>query len=208
MLDLCRGCREDLPRNRRACRICADLLPAPGLCGHCQTHGSSLDQVVAPYLYQPPMDHLLTGLKFRGQLHHAPLLAELLIEELRHQVDPLPEALVPVPLHEQRIRQRGYNQALEIARPVARTLGIPLHWSLVRRRRATPPQSGLNEASRRRNVQDAFEYPHKEPIPFSHVAILDDVMTTGSTVEVLARLLKHHGVSTVSAWICARTPRH
>ena len=206
-LDLCGGCRHDLPANSVFCRRCATPLPVPGVCGRCQSRPPAFDMVVAPYLYQPPLDHLLIGLKFHGQLSHAPLLGQLLLEGLERRRLPRPEVLIPVPMHPRRLRERGFNQALEIARPVARRLGLSLRWDLAVRLRPTPPQSGLNEAARQRNLRDAFQCTGCGPLPYRHVAILDDVMTTGSTVTELARVLKDRGVATVSVWVCARTPR-
>lgn len=206
-MDLCDDCRNDLPANPVVCRCCATPLAVAGVCGRCQSLAPAFDVVVAPYLYRPPLDSLITGLKFNGRLSHAPLLGRLLVEALDHRRLPRPEVLVPVPMHPHRLRERGFNQALEIARPVARCLDLPLHWDLIRRRRATPPQSGLDEAVRRRNLRDAFESGENAPLPYRHVALVDDVMTTGSTVEALARVLKSHGVATVSVWVCARTPR-
>jgi len=207
-LDLCAGCREDLPVNDTACRHCALPLGVAGVCGRCQNRPPAFDWVIAPYLYRPPLDQLLTGLKFHGRLSHAPLLGQLLAGAVRTRLLPRPQLLLPVPMHARRLRERGFNQALEIARPVARHLEIPLRWDLLRRRRATPPQSGLDEAARRRNLRDAFEWTDPGPMPYRHVTLLDDVMTTGTTVDTLARLLKSHGVATVSVWTCARTPRY
>lgn len=205
-LDLCQGCQAALPHNPIACWHCGIPLETPGICGRCQQRPPSFDMVVAPYQYQAPMEPLITGLKFHGQLSHAPLLATLLAKGVKARLLPIPEMLLPVPMHPQRLRQRGFNQALEIARELSRQTAIPLRWDFLRRCRPTPPQSGLDERARRRNLRNAFQLT--DNTVYRHVALVDDVMTTGSTVETLAQLLKQHGTDTVSVWVCARTPKH
>jgi ComF family protein len=116
-----------------------------------------------------------------------------------------PEVLLPVPLHPARLRERGFNQALELARPLARRFDRPLLIDAVRRIRATPPQTGTDRGARRRNIRNAFAL-HR-PLPWRHVAIVDDVMTTGSTVAELARLLRRNGVERVQVWVAARAQR-
>ena len=115
---------------------------------------------------------------------------------------PIPEVIVPVPLHRRRLAQRGYNQALELARWIGRGRGIPVAVRVCRRRRATAEQSGLSAGERRRNVSDAFIID--KSFSARHVAIVDDVMTTGSTLNELAGALRRHGVDYVTAWVCAR----
>ncbi|HEY5791083.1 MAG TPA: ComF family protein, partial [Gammaproteobacteria bacterium] len=145
---------------------------------------------------------LVTGLKFHGQLAGARLLGGLLAEQLAGDPGPWPQALLPVPLHPRRLRQRGFNQALELARPLARELGLALLPDACVRRRDTAAQSGLERAARRRNVRGAFALPR--PLGLHHVALVDDVMTTGQTLEALARVLREDGVEQVEVWCVAR----
>ena len=157
-----------------------------------------------PLWYRPPVSDLIVQLKFRGVLSAAPALGFLMSHRLVSCIDAYPDALLPVPLHRSRLRQRGYNQALEIARIVSKQLAIPLVLSGVERARGTAPQSTLrSHLDRQRNVRGAFrlEGGFGEA---AHIAIVDDVMTSGATVEALATALKRQGVARVDAWICAR----
>jgi ComF family protein len=140
-------------------------------------------------------------LKFHRRLEAAPLLGALLAGAVMRSGEPLPELIVPVPMSHARLRQRGYNQALELARPVSRQLGIPLDWQSCRRARHTPAQTSLKARERRKNMRGAFVVQRGLP---SHVAILDDVITTGATATELALALKRSGVARVEVWACAR----
>jgi len=201
--DLCAACRAALPANAPACLRCALPLPAPGCCGRCQRRPPPLDAAHAAFAYAPPLDRLLPRYKFHRDLAAGRLLAQLMAEAFAGCERPL--ALVPVPLHPARLRARGYDQALELARPLARALGLPLHEGLLRRVRPTAAQSVLDAAARRRNLRDAFAVHGRPPLP-AHVALVDDVMTTGATLHAAARALRRAGVARVDAWVCARTP--
>jgi ComF family protein len=150
------------------------------------------------------VDHLVSGLKFNGRLADGRLLAALLGEHLEAAKVPLPDLLIPVPLHRERLRERGFNQALELARPLGRRFDIPLDLHSIRRQRETAPQSGLERKARRRNLKGAFILTRE--LEAKHVALVDDVVTTGSTVSELARMLKRGGVQRVDIWALARTP--
>lgn len=205
--DLCAGCAAGLPRAARACPVCALPLPAEAAetpCGRCQRHPPPFAAMRAALLYAPPVDRLVQGLKFGGRLSHARLLGELLAEHLAGCVGPRPELLVPVPLHPRRQRARGFNQALELARPVARQLGLELVPAACRRRRDTAAQSDLDAATRRRNVRGAFAVD--AAVAGRRVALLDDVVTTGHTVGALARALAAAGAARVEVWCVARAP--
>jgi ComF family protein len=201
--DLCRDCRAALPWNRQACARCALPLPAAApACGRCLRLPPPFDASRAAFRYGFPLDRLLPRLKFHGDLAAGRLLAELCAEALADA--PRPELLMPVPLHPARLRQRGYDQALELARPVARALGVPLCTDRLHRQRATAAQSELGAAARRRNVRDAFALrPGSLP---THVAVFDDVMTTGATLAECCRTLRRAGVARVEAWAVARAP--
>ncbi len=201
-IDLCVICRERLPWNHAACDRCALPLPVPGRCGACLRRPPPLDAVCAAFLYGDPVDRLLPRLKFHRDLAAGRLLAELMVPLLEKQ--PRPQALVPVPLHRRRLRQRGYDQALELARPLARRLDLPLLPGALRRIRYTAPQSELDARHRRRNLRAAF-VAGNVLLP-DHVALIDDVMTTGQTLHAAARALRRAGVTRVDAWVCARVP--
>ena len=202
-MDLCAACERDLPRIRAACRRCALPLPVPGVCGACLRVPSPLQEVHAPFAYAAPLDRLLPRFKFHDDLAAGRLLAQLMSEAFASL--PKPDVLVPVPLHLGRLRSRGYDQALELARPLARALDIPLRTRWLVRRRATAPQSERDAMARRRNVRNAFVVREGACVA-PHVVLIDDVMTTGATLRAAARALHRAGARRVDAWVCARTP--
>jgi ComF family protein len=206
-IDLCRDCAADLPRNEPACTICAEpLAPTdaePRVCGACLGDPPPFDSSVVPFRYAYPLDHLVQGLKFRNQLACGRVLGQLFAENLLARAAPLPEAIVPVPLAPGRYRQRGYNQASELALSIRRCTGITVMSDVVIRQRETSEQAGLDRKARRRNVRGAFAAI--APLRARHVAILDDVVTTGSTVRELAAMLQRAGAEQVTVWAVART---
>ncbi|MCG5499753.1 ComF family protein [Ectothiorhodospira lacustris] len=201
-LDLCAACRAELPRPEQACARCGLPLeyPAP-FCGHCLRRLPPFDATWAALLYAPPVDGLIADFKFSARLPQGRLLGQLMAEALAPRIN-VPDCVIPVPLHRHRLRERGFNQALELARPLARALGCPLHHGAVMRVRATPPQQTLAATMRRDNLRGAFRvHPGFEA---GHVALVDDVMTTGSTLREIAVALKVHGVKRVDVWVLAR----
>lgn len=147
------------------------------------------------------MRYLITSLKFGAQYKNARLLGLLLAGRLKQTAE-RPDCILPVPLHKARYRQRGFNQAIEIARTVSKELQIPLDLTSCRRHSNTPHQTTLTAKQRRKNLKNAFSLI--KPVQAQHIALLDDVMTTGSTVYELACLLKKAGVNRVDVWVCAR----
>lgn len=202
---LCPSCREDLPYNRHACIQCGLPLPQPleVVCGNCQQKPPPVDRSWIPFLYAAPLDRLIGQFKFSEQLPRGRLLSRLLEQQLPAAL-PMPELLIPVPLHPDRLRQRGYNQALELAKPLARRLGIPIDHRSCQRTVQTRPQHALQKQQRARNLRGAFRIIR--PLAARHVALVDDVVTTGNTVNELARQLKRAGVVQVDVWAVARTP--
>lgn len=203
-IDLCTECAAELPRNHTCCARCALPLAAPAaMCGECLRRTPPWDAAWAPFRYGWPLDRLESRFKFSADLAAGRVLSTL------WQREPcpitMPAWLLPVPLHSSRLRKRGYNQAHELATPLARVLGIPVHHDLLLRRRATEAQTELEAVSRRRNVRGAFELRACADLP-SHLAILDDVMTTGATLAECARVLKRAGVTRVDVWALARAP--
>jgi ComF family protein len=198
---LCQACDAELPRLVRAlCPRCALESPRGELCGRCLSQAPAYDATQAALAYEFPADALVQALKFRGELALAPRLAALLAERLRGaRVD----LLVPVPLSAERVRRRGYNQAAEIARHVP---GGRLEVALCERTRDAPPQMELPYDARQRNVRGAFRC--SRPLAGASIAVVDDVMTTGATLDELARTLKAAGASRVVNWVVARTMPH
>ena len=200
--DLCSACAGDLPIVGTACEQCGAPLSLPGVCGSCQRRPPAFQRTVASFYYQTPIDTLIKRLKFSGDLHLARLLGGMMADSLDRAKKSVPEVIVPVPLHVKRLRERGFNQALELARPIAERLDIPLDWRHVVRTRATDPQSDLPAKLRSHNVKGAFAVA--SGFTPQRVAILDDVMTTGHTVNELAATLRRAGITEISVWVCAR----
>jgi ComF family protein len=204
--DLCAGCAGDLQRNTPCCPRCALPLPSPApLCGDCLKHEPPFAAAWVPFRYGHPLDLLEARFKFRGDLAAGRVLTELMLEHASVVAPTLPALLIPVPLHRTRLRERGYNQALVLARPLAQALGIPLRHDLLERTKATPPQTGLNAKARRRNLGGAFAIAPSIALP-AHVALFDDVMTTGATLREATRVLLKAGVARVDVWALARAP--
>jgi ComF family protein len=204
-LDICRSCFLHLPRNTLCCYRCAEILEqpitAPALCGRCLSSKPAFDETYAPFIHQGAIKHLIGALKFGAEYKNARLLGMLLADYLKQAAEQ-PDLILPVPLHKTRYRQRGFNQAIEIGRTVAKEMQIPLDLTSCKRHRDTPHQTELSAKKRRKNVKNAFSVD--KPIDARHIAILDDVMTTGSTTHELAWALKKAGVSRVDVWVCAR----
>jgi ComF family protein len=205
---LCRACLDDLPWLGNSCSRCARALPGGGdarVCGACLYKPPAFDVTSAILHYHPPVDYLIQRLKFSGELALAPLLARLLAEKITGRAIALPELLIPVPLHPVRLRERGFNQATELARHLGRRLDVPVERRLCRRIRHTPPQSLTPPGGRRRNLRGAFSLNGE--LSAKHVAIIDDVMTTGHTANELSGILRRAGAVLVEVWIIARSGR-
>jgi len=197
---LCPACDADLPRLAGTlCPRCALPSPAAALCGRCLADAPRYDATVAALAYRFPADTLVHALKFRSQLALAPLMGDLLIEAIRERID----LVVPVPLSRERLRERGYNQAAEIARHVARERRARLELTIVIRERNTRAQADLPWSERARNVRGAFRC--ERSLDGAAIAVVDDVMTTGATLDELAATLKRAGAARVVNWVVART---
>lgn len=201
--DLCAACADELPWHGPACTRCATPLAAGDICGACLKKAPPFACTLATFSYREPLAGLLHRLKYRGRLEAARLLGELMAEDLARRVERVPQCIVPVPLHSERLRERGYNQALELARPLARHFRVPVDYCHCHRDKATQAQTDLSPGERMRNVRGAFVV--ERPYCARHVAIVDDVMTTGSTVGEFARSLHASGVEQIDVWVCART---
>jgi len=200
---LCAPCDADLPRlageHGEHCDTCALPITSGTRCGACLTQPPSYDHVCAPFTYAFPADALVQALKYRGMLALAPLFGSAIASSL----DERPDVIIPMPLADARLRERGFNQAQEIARHVAKLTGIPLLPRACRKVRDTAPQAALPWKERAKNVRKAFVCD--EDFSSKHIAVVDDVMTTGATLNELARNLKQAGAARVTGLIVART---
>ncbi|MGQ0512063.1 MAG: ComF family protein [Betaproteobacteria bacterium] len=202
---LCAACDADLPRLSGAlCPRCALESPEGAVCGRCLSGKPHYDATVAALAYRFPADILVHALKFEGELALAPLLGGLLEAAVGAAPPGRVDAVVPVPLAPRKLRERGANQAMELARPVAKALGLRLEPGLCERVRDTQAQVGLPHAGRAANVRDAFACPGL--VAGLSVAVVDDVMTTGATLDEVARAFKAAGAVRVVNWVVARTP--
>lgn len=205
-LDLCLSCERELPFLESCCTQCARPLPdGQSICGSCLSHPKLNLNTTVLFYYQPPIDQLIIDLKFRHNLVGARVLGELMGGYLYtyYQNKPKPELIIPVPLHPLRLRKRGYNQALELSRPIAKSLNIPLNKFSVKRLKHTAPQAKLSAKEREKNIKRAFVV--KKSFRYNHVAIVDDVITTGNTIAELCNELFRTGVNKIDVWCCARS---
>jgi len=195
----CQDCKTEFRRVLSPCPRCG----LPGPCRNCPAAAASwqVDSVMVPFIYGPPLSGFVQALKYARQRHLGLDLGRLLAAELESRGASC-GAIVPVPLHPRRLRERRYNQADEIARPIARCLQVPLLPALVTRPQATEPQAGLNRRQRWRSVRKAFSVARQ--IEATHIAIVDDVVTTGATINAIAGQLKLAGAASISAWAVAR----
>lgn len=197
---LCPGCAADLPLlGDHRCPICAQPLAAPApACGACLRKPPGYDATHAALRYAFPVDRLVLMLKFGHRLASADFFAARMLAGPR----PAGTLLMPVPLSLARLRERGFNQAVEIARPLARALALPLDTTSLVRTRDTVPQSRLPWRARRGNLRHAFACTRD--LSGESVIVVDDVMTSGATLEAVARVLKDHGATRVDNWVAAR----
>ena len=204
--DLCAGCYHELCWIGSACTQCAIPLADSGgvqiRCGQCLQKPPSFDRSLSLFSYRGNAVRLIQQLKFNQKLAYSRLLGNLLADQVRSRGIELPDCLLPVPLYSKRLRQRGFNQSIELARPVAKSFGIPMDLHSVIRVRDTRAQSGLDQKQRRKNMRGAFE--RVGPVEHRHVTIIDDVVTTTSTVNELSRVLKRAGVERVDVWSIVR----
>lgn len=197
---LCAECHRALPRLQEPrCPICARPTPGGQVCGGCLRKPPHFDATLAVFAYAFPIDRLIQALKYRGRLAVAPFLGEA----LAGLPQPPATRLVPMSLHRKRLSQRGFNQALEIARPVAKRWHLPLDTTSVSHELDIRAQAGLPWDERQRNVRGAFLC--RADLAGEHVVVVDDVMTTGATLDEFARTLKKRGAARVTNLVVART---
>lgn len=208
---ICAHCQKILPILPQNCSRCGQFLPGEQtipldlICGNCLKNPPFFDKTFALFPYDSPIIQLITQLKFHHHLTHARAFGEYFISVIKnnwYKNQKLPDILIPVPLHFQRIRARGFNPALEIARPISKTVKIPIDKNGIIRNRNTPPQTHLNANERQKNIAGAFTAKRNYHGLF--IAVLDDVITTGSTISECCRVLKAHGAAKIHVWTVAR----
>jgi ComF family protein len=209
-LDLCAACESELVANSPACERCGDpLVGTIGgtvVCGACLKSKPHFHRTFCAFRYTYPLDHLVLALKFHGGVPQGRVLGTLLGRRLASRATrELPDSIVPMPLSDERFRERGYNQAIELGLPVSRMLNVPLRTDLVVRQRHTREQAALTRKERKKNVRGAFAVAGD--VTNSSIAILDDVVTTGSTASELAKVLVRAGAKRVELWAVAHAPR-
>ena len=168
----------------------------------CRQPGEALGEFAAFY-YEAPIDQYILAGKTAKKLDKLHILGQLFNQCLKERRQDLPEALIPVPLHQKRLRERGFNQSLELARPISKQFSLPILSGYISRNRDTGEQKGLTETQRKQNMANAFSI--RKSIPHQHIAILDDVITTGTTCATLRSALLEQGVKKVEIWCCATT---
>lgn len=204
----CHICQEDLPWITHGCQKCGAALSecaSASICGECLHTPIATGIAVIPFHYQSPIDFLITQLKFNENLRVASVFAQLLQPYLQKAyADTLswPEVIIPMPLHLKRLSERGFNQALEIAKTLVRNISVPIDVALCQRQKYTEAQANLTAKLRKANVHNAFSAAKNTG--YRHVVILDDVITTGHTVRALVKTLNKAGVERIDVWAVAR----
>lgn len=205
---ICGPCLADLPWLGKSCRYCGLQLPEDShsdICGQCLHQPPLFDQCAGLFHYDFPVREIITQLKFHNRLWFVPPLGELLAARIRqHYGSQRPDWIVVPPLHKQRLRERGFNQALELARIVSRRTGIPIASRALVKIRETPRQSQLKAQERAKNLRGSFGV--KRSFPQMHLLLIDDIVTTGHTAQEITRVLKKAGAARVDLFCIARTP--
>lgn len=200
----CKACDAALPYlNATHCPVCALPTPTGEVCGHCLTQPPSFSRTTAVFGYTFPLDKLIQAMKYGEQL----ALAHAFAKQLLHRIDKsnLPDYVIAMPLHPAKLRERGFNQSLLLAATVARELKLKLLPNACQRVRDTPPQSALPWKERKKNVRNAFCCDMD--LTGKRIALVDDVLTTGASLNALAEAVSKKGAIEISAWVVARTIR-
>lgn len=208
---VCAACEHTLLAPQTRCQCCAIPLPYSSAerCGACLSQPPSYQRTITLGDYSYPAQRLVLGLKFGAQLPLARYLGQQLANATRQAVPPLlplPELLIPIPLHPLRLRERGFNQAWEITRILARELQIPARADVLQRVLLHPAQASLSLKERQKNLRRAFAITDNAAVRGKHIGLVDDVMTTGTTVEEAARTLLRSGAASVTNFVALRTP--
>ena len=200
---LCQACLADLPRlPSEHCPVCALQTPGSNVCGECLRHSPHFDATYATFAYAFPIDQLVQAFKYGHQLALSRLFSRHMIDALDIKAD----VMIAMPLSKERLRQRGFNQAVEIARPLAKSRKLDIDLHVARRVTDTVAQASLPWKERRANIRHAFEC--RADLSGKSVVVVDDVMTTGATLDEFARTLKLHGAAHITNLVFARTLKH
>lgn len=200
---ICNCCLLQLPYVKKACFACGlKIIGKAVLCGQCLKKSNAFDRIIVPFYYKKPITTLLFQLKFYEKLASLSLFSYFLIKKLKQRQDSLPQVIIPVPLYKKRLKKRGFNQSLELAKILSRALNIRLDRYCCTRIRQTLPQQELNAKARQTNLRHAFKVRNNRI--YQHIALVDDVVTTMATVNEIAKCFKKQGTLIVEVWCCAR----
>lgn len=207
---LCPACQRLLPFTGTICQICGIPLSQQDVCGKCHAKKVPYRQIIPCFWYQEPIQTLLQDYKFKEKLFLTPILARLMIGKIKEYYQhnpPYPECLIPLPLHKKRLRERGYHQVYELAKVLSKPFSIPIKLKVCQRVQHSTPQSHLPFKERKANVSDVFT---AKKISYQHIAVMDDVVTTGETISSLCKVLKKKNPDLIiDVWCLARTkPRN
>lgn len=202
--DLCMHCRNELPLILQRCLQCGIPLSHDGLCGDCLLCSPRYSQCIAPLRFEAPISHLLSAFKYQGNFNYGRVLSQILADQLPAENTQHVAALIPVPLHWRRRWQRGFNQTEIIADELSRRLKIPVQTRWLKKIRGGTSQQLLDADARKKNLLGAFNCSRN--LTGMHVALVDDVVTTGATANVISEILLQHGAASVQVWAIARTP--
>lgn len=201
-----------MPVLKQSCKKCSEFLQSSHnqsiLCGYCLYNPPSFNRVYALFPYEFPIMQLISRLKFHHKLIYAKAIATLFIQKILgewYKNKPLPNLIIPIPLHEQRLKQRGFNQAYEMAKPIAKELGVAIDVTGVKRIKHTAAQNQLPSKARKINIADAFAA--KRSYTGMTIAVIDDVVTTCSTVTEFSTVLRKNGAHSIDIWCCARNQK-
>jgi len=200
----CAACDAALPYfNAAHCPVCALPTPSGEMCGHCLTQPPLFTRTTAVFGYSFPLDKLIQGMKYGEQLALAHAFAKKLVQQI--DKSNLPDYVIAMPLHPVKLRERGFNQSMLLAATVARELKLKLLSNACQRVRDTPPQSALPWKERKKNVRNAFCCDMD--LTGKRIVLVDDVLTTGASLNALAEAVSKKGAIEISAWVVARTIR-
>ncbi|MDB6096391.1 MAG: competence protein [Francisellaceae bacterium] len=219
--DICSWCTQKSDQDKALCKLCEDYLPwaldrcyrcgliieketESIICEKCQNKLPPFDRMCCLFSYQPPITHWISGLKFSKKLYFGHILGELLLNQIPvwYKNEDLPDMVIPVPLHSERIKKRGFNQSYELLLPLKKSKILPIQIAGILRHKSTRAQALLNKEFRIQNLKNAFTVT--QDFTGKHIALLDDVVTTGCTVKAIASLLKEKGAERVDIWCIAR----
>ena len=197
---LCKACELLIPRLKNTCMSCAEP-STHSFCGRCRQHGSVIHRLYVFYPYQQPLTQLIKQFKFGQSLDLNRYLAQLLLNHLPTEALKT-QCLIPIPMHPQKLRQRGFHQTALLTKQLSKKTGIPYQLNLCKKTINTVSQSSLTRLQRKSNLEHAFTC---QPIQYQHITLIDDVITTGSTLQTLANLFQQQGVLKIDAWVLCKS---